>query len=72
MCPSQYDLVEALPVVGHAIQLNRTDGSMINPYFVKVIQYHFYIILFVAFSRKKLENYFLYNIIIYCKYGSAP
>lgn len=37
MCPSQYDLVEALPVIGHAIRVKRTDGSMINPYFVTVV-----------------------------------
>ena len=37
ICPSQYDLVEAMTVVGHAIRLKRTDGSMINPYMVQVL-----------------------------------
>jgi hypothetical protein len=37
LCPNQYDLVETLPLVGHAIKVRRSDGSMINPYLVQVI-----------------------------------
>lgn len=37
ICPSQYDLVETLPLVGHSIQVKRSEGSRINPYLIKVI-----------------------------------
>ena len=37
LCPNQYDLVLTLPLVGHAIKVKRTDGSMINPYLVQVV-----------------------------------
>lgn len=36
MCPSQYDLVETLPLIGHAIQVKRIDGAMINPWLIQV------------------------------------
>ena len=36
MCPSQYDLVETLPLVGHSIHIYRCDGSMINPWLIQV------------------------------------
>ncbi len=37
MCPSQYDLVETFPLIGHAILVKRFDGSMINPYLITVV-----------------------------------
>ena len=36
LCPSQYDLVETLPLVGHAIKIHRSEGSMINPWLIQV------------------------------------
>lgn len=36
LCPSQYDLVETLPLVGHGIQVRRSEGALINPYLIEV------------------------------------
>lgn len=36
-CPSQFDLVETLPLIGHAVNIKRFDGSMINPWLIEVI-----------------------------------
>jgi len=36
LCPSQYDLVETLPLVGHSIKVHRSEGSMINPWMIQV------------------------------------
>ena len=38
MCPTQYDLVESLPLVGHGVYLARTNASMINPFNVHVLK----------------------------------
>ncbi|EAR97525.1 VWA domain CoxE-like protein (macronuclear) [Tetrahymena thermophila SB210] len=35
-CPNQYDLVENFPLVGHSVQIKRSDGAMINPYMLKI------------------------------------
>ena len=36
LCPSQYDLVETLPLVGHSVRLHRSEGSQINPWLIQV------------------------------------
>jgi hypothetical protein len=35
-CKSQYDLVETFPVVGNSLKIKRYDGSMINPWKVRL------------------------------------
>lgn len=37
ICPSQYDLVETLPLVGHGIRVHRCDGALINPWLIQVV-----------------------------------
>lgn len=34
MCPSQYDLVETLPLIGHGVLIKRIEGAMINPWLI--------------------------------------
>ena len=34
-----YELVQNMPLVGHSILVRRTDGSMINPFLIKVIAF---------------------------------
>eukprot|EP01016_Furgasonia_blochmanni_P034069 TRINITY_DN3632_c0_g1_i2.p1 TRINITY_DN3632_c0_g1~~TRINITY_DN3632_c0_g1_i2.p1 ORF type:complete len:801 (+),score=200.79 TRINITY_DN3632_c0_g1_i2:442-2844(+) len=36
LCDSQYELVEALPLVGHAVKIYRSDASRINPWLIHV------------------------------------
>lgn len=48
LCNSQYDLVEAFPVIGYAIKLKRFDGSMINPWLTQV--------RFIAKQHKALDS----------------
>ena len=35
-CKTQFDLVETLPIVGFGLKIKRYDGSMINPWKVRV------------------------------------
>ena len=37
LCPSQYDLVETLPLVGYGIRVHRCDGALINPWLIQVV-----------------------------------
>ena len=48
LCNSQYDLVEAFPVIGYAIKLKRFDGSMINPWLTQV--------RFIAKQHKAIDS----------------
>lgn len=48
LCKSQYDLIEAFPVIGYAIKLKRFDGSMINPWLTQV--------RFIAKQHKSLDS----------------
>lgn len=48
LCKSQYDLVEAFPVIGYAIKLKRFDGSMINPWLTQV--------RFIAKQHKAIDS----------------
>lgn len=36
LCKNQIDLFESFPLVGHALRVNRTESSLINPYFIEV------------------------------------
>eukprot|EP00828_Plagiopyla_frontata_P035476 TRINITY_DN4673_c0_g1_i3.p1 TRINITY_DN4673_c0_g1~~TRINITY_DN4673_c0_g1_i3.p1 ORF type:complete len:458 (-),score=95.11 TRINITY_DN4673_c0_g1_i3:707-2080(-) len=36
MCPSQYDLIEALPLIGVGLFIRRSDGAGINPWLITV------------------------------------
>ena len=36
-CKTQFDLVESFPVVGYGLKVKRHDGSMINPWKVRVL-----------------------------------
>jgi hypothetical protein len=35
-CKSQYDLIETFPVVGNSLKIKRYDGSMINPWKIRL------------------------------------
>lgn len=35
-CKSQFDLVETFPIVGYGLKVKRYDGSMINPWKVRL------------------------------------
>ena len=37
MCGNQYDLVQSFPIVGYSLKVKRYDGSMINPWKVRVL-----------------------------------
>ncbi len=53
MCKTQYDLIQTFPIVGSALKIKRFDGSMINPWKVKVEQ--------LAKTHKTIDSMYLAN-----------
>lgn len=53
LCKTQYDLMESLPVVGHSLKVKRYDGSMINPWKVRVLQ--------LAKTHNSIDSVYLAN-----------
>ena len=53
LCKTQYDLMESLPVVGHSLKVTRYDGSMINPWQVRVLQ--------LAKTHNSIDSVYLAN-----------
>ena len=37
LCPSQYDLVECFPIVGHGVEIKRIEGALVNPWMLQVV-----------------------------------
>lgn len=50
-CKTQFDLVETFPVVGYSLKVKRYDGSMINPWKVRVLQ--------LAKTHKSIDSMYL-------------
>jgi len=53
LCKTQYDLMESLPVVGYSLKVKRYDGSMINPWKVRVLQ--------LAKTHNSIDSVYLAN-----------
>jgi hypothetical protein len=53
MCGSQFDLVQSFPIVGYSLKVKRYDGSMINPWKVRVLQ--------LAKTHKSIDSVYLAN-----------
>lgn len=53
MCVTQFDLVQSFPVVGFSLKVKRYDGSMINPWKVRVLQ--------LAKTHRSIDSVYLAN-----------
>lgn len=53
LCKNQYDLVQSFPIVGYSLKVKRYDGSMINPWKVRVLQ--------LAKTHNSIDSVYLAN-----------
>lgn len=53
MCGNQFDLVQSFPIVGYSLKVKRYEGSMINPWKVRVLQ--------LAKTHNSIDSVYLAN-----------
>ena len=53
MCGNQFDIVQSFAIVGYSLKVKRYDGSMINPWKVRVLQ--------LAKTHNSIDSVYLAN-----------